>query len=51
MTRFDPQTTLLIVALKDELPRDMAAGWTIAYTGDGKVNAAFAEAIIEPAAG
>ena len=42
MTRFDLQTTLLIVALEDELPRDMAAGWTIAYTGVGKVNAAIA---------
>ena len=40
MTRFDPQTTLLIVALEDELPRDMATGWTIAYTGVGKLNAA-----------
>ena len=42
MTRFDPQTTLLIVALKNELPRDMASGWTIVYTGVGKVNAAIA---------
>ena len=42
MTRFDPQTTLLIVALEDELPRDMAARWTIVYTGVGKVNAAIA---------
>ena len=42
MTRFDPQTTLLVVALENELPRDMAAGWTIIYTGVGKVNAAIA---------
>ena len=42
MTRFDLQTTLLIVALEDELPRDMAAGWNIVYTGVGKVNAAIA---------
>ena len=42
MTRFDPQTTLLIVALENELPREMAAGWTIVYTGVGKVNAAIA---------
>jgi len=42
MTRFDPQITLLVVALEDELPRDMAAGWTIVYTGVGKVNAAIA---------
>ena len=42
MTRFDPQITLLVVALENELPRDMAAGWTIVYTGVGKVNAAIA---------
>jgi adenosylhomocysteine nucleosidase len=42
MTRFDPQTTLLIMALEGELPRDMATGWTIVYTGVGKVNAAIA---------
>ena len=42
MTRFDPQTTLLIVALEDELPRNIAAGWTIIYSGVGKVNAAIA---------
>ena len=42
MTRFDLQTTLLIVALENELPREMAAGWTIVYTGVGKVNAAIA---------
>ena len=42
MTRFDPQTTLLVVALENELPRDMVAGWTIIYTGVGKVNAAIA---------
>ena len=42
MTRFDPQKTLLIVALEDELPGNMAAGWTIVYTGVGKVNAAIA---------
>ncbi|MDA8717179.1 hypothetical protein N9M78_04425 [Alphaproteobacteria bacterium] len=42
MTKFDPQTTLLIVALEDELLGDMATGWTIVYTGVGKVNAAIA---------
>ena len=42
MTRFDPQTTLLAVALENELPRYMVAGWTIIYTGVGKVNAAIA---------
>ncbi|MGB1998662.1 MAG: hypothetical protein ACPHS7_04390 [Candidatus Puniceispirillaceae bacterium] len=42
MTSFDPQTTLLVVALENELPCDMVAGWTIIYTGVGKVNAAIA---------
>jgi adenosylhomocysteine nucleosidase len=42
MTRFDPQTTLLIVALENELPRDTIADWTIIYTGVGKVNATIA---------
>jgi len=40
MTRFDPRTTLLIVALENELPRDLVAGWQIVYSGVGKVNAA-----------
>ena len=40
MTKFDPKTTLLIVALEEELPRDLAAGWQIVYSGVGKVNAA-----------
>jgi len=40
MTRFNPQTTLLVVALENELPRAMAAGWNIVYTGVGKINAA-----------
>ena len=42
MTRFNPQTTLLVVALENELPRDMVVGWTVIYTGVGKVNAAIA---------
>ena len=41
MTSFDPQTPLLIVALEDELQRDMTVGWTITYTGVCRVNAAF----------
>ena len=40
MTRFDPRTTLLIVALENESPRDLVAGWQIVYSGVGKVNAA-----------
>ncbi|MDC1382601.1 5'-methylthioadenosine nucleosidase [Candidatus Puniceispirillum sp.] len=40
MTNFDPQTTLLVVALKSELPRDLVAGWQVVYSGVGKVNAA-----------
>ena len=42
MTSFDPQTTLLVVALENELPREMATGWNIVYSGVGKVNAAIA---------
>ena len=40
MTRFDPRTTLVIVALENELPRKFAAGWRVVYSGVGKVNAA-----------
>jgi len=40
MTKFDPRTTLLVVALESELPRDLLAGWQIVYSGVGKVNAA-----------
>ena len=38
--RFDPASTLLIVALEAELPRDLAAGFQLVYSGVGKVNAA-----------
>ncbi len=40
MTKFDPRTTLLVVALEDELPQQLAVGWQIVYSGVGKVNAA-----------
>ena len=40
MSRFDPRTTLLVVALENQLPRDLVAGWQIVYSGVGKVNAA-----------
>ena len=40
MIRFDPRTTLLVVALENEFPLDLAAGWHIVYSGVGKVNAA-----------
>lgn len=40
MTRFDSRTTLLVVALENELPRQYAEGWQIVYSGVGKVNAA-----------
>ena len=40
MTKFDPRKTLLVVALENELPRNLAAGWQIVYSGVGKVNAA-----------
>jgi len=49
MPRFDPSTSLILVALEDELPHSAAPGWTIRYTGVGKVNAAIRgfQAIIE----
>ena len=40
MTNFNPKTTLLVVALESELPRDLAVGWQVVYSGVGKVNAA-----------
>ena len=45
MTSFDPLTTLLVVALEDELPSHMVSGWRIIYTGVGKINAAIALAV------
>ena len=39
MSRFDPRTTLIVVALENELPRDLVEGWQIVYSGVGKVNA------------
>lgn len=36
---FDPRTTLLIVALEDELPRVLVNNWDVVYCGVGKVNA------------
>lgn len=49
MTSFDPSTTLILVALQDELPEAAAPGWIIRYTGVGKVNAAIRgfQAIVE----
>lgn len=40
--------TLIVVALEDELPSALVAGWNVLYTGVGKVNAAIAttEAVI-----
>ena len=38
--RFDPATTLILVALEHELPRQLLTEWRIAYTGVGKINAA-----------
>ena len=37
---FQPENTLILVALQDELPRSLLPHWRIAYTGVGKVNAA-----------
>ncbi len=40
MTSFNPQSTLLVVALESELPRYLAVGWQVVYSGVGKLNAA-----------
>ncbi len=37
--RLNKSETLIIVALEDECPRDLLAGWRVVYTGVGKVNA------------
>jgi adenosylhomocysteine nucleosidase len=44
-----PENTLIMVALEDELPTHLVAGWNVLYTGVGKVNAAIAatEAVLE----
>ena len=44
-----PENTLIVVALEDELPTPLVAGWNVLYTGVGKVNAAIAatEAVLE----
>lgn len=44
-----PQNTLIVVALEDELPTQLVAGWNVLYTGVGKINAAIAatEAVLE----
>ena len=33
--------TVILVAIKDELPNNLLPGWNIQYTGVGKVNAAY----------
>ena len=38
--RFDPKNTLILVALEEELPKEMIPSWNVVYTGVGKVNAA-----------
>ena len=40
MNRFDPRSSLLVVALEMELPPTVVDGWQVLYTGVGKVNAA-----------
>jgi adenosylhomocysteine nucleosidase len=44
-----PENTLIVVALEDELPTQLVAGWNVLYTGVGKVNAAITatEAVLE----
>ena len=36
------KNTVILVALEQELPKNYLPGWTIIYTGVGKVNASFA---------
>lgn len=38
----DPQSTVFLVALNDELPGNMLPGWRICHTGVGKINATMA---------
>ncbi|MFQ3355148.1 MAG: adenosylhomocysteine nucleosidase [Paracoccaceae bacterium] len=38
---FEKSSTVLVVALEDELPKVMLPGWRICYTGVGKINATF----------
>jgi len=47
--RFNPQDTLILVALEEELPPHQVPGWNVRYTGVGKVNAALAAAAHCPA--
>ena len=44
-----PRNTLIVVALEDELPAQLAPGWSILYTGVGKINAAIkvTEAVLQ----
>jgi len=42
MYKFDPNTTLLVVALESELPPALTTGWRVVYSGVGKINAAVA---------
>ena len=46
-----PENTLIVVALEDELPTHLVAGWNVLYTGVGKVNAAIAATEVLEAAG
>ena len=38
---FEKSSTVLVVALEDELSQAMLPGWRVCYTGVGKINAAF----------
>lgn len=40
MTRFEPRTILLVVAMENELSRLLVVGWRIVCSGVGKVSAA-----------
>ena len=34
--------TVLLVAVKKELPKHLIPGWNVVYSGVGKINASFA---------
>jgi nucleoside phosphorylase len=45
MTNFSQTSTLIVVALEDELPRHLIKDWRVIYTGIGKVNAVIGTSI------
>ena len=45
MNSFSKANTLIVVALEDELPRELVKDWRVVYTGIGKVNAVIETAL------